>query len=85
MTGYCPAMSQSGSQALERRVAALEHKNVDLEVQISYQDKLIVELDTVLREFSRRVECLESELSQAREALEGMREAGPANDPPPHY
>ena len=78
-------MSQPESQALEQRVAALEDKNVDLEVRLSYQDKLIVELDTVLREFALRVERLEAELAHAREALEGMREAGPANDPPPHY
>jgi uncharacterized coiled-coil protein SlyX len=39
---------------------SLEERIVDLEVRVAYQDKLIEELDQVIREFSTRVENLES-------------------------
>lgn len=67
------------------RLAALEAANVELEVRIAYQDKLIAELDAVVREFAGKVEAIRGDLSEARRTLEGMRETGPANDPPPHY
>ena len=78
-------MSQPETDSLAARVRALENDKVELEIRIAYQDQLLKDLDTVVREFSGRVESLETQLAQAREALESMREAGPANDPPPHY
>ena len=58
----------------------------ELEVRISYQNQLLSDLDAVLREFAGRVESLERELEQLREAMSAdPGETGPHNDPPPHY
>jgi uncharacterized coiled-coil protein SlyX len=54
-----------------------------LEVRLAYQDKLIEELDGVVREFAARVEALERALADVREALP---DAAPEGDQrPPHY
>ncbi len=63
---------------------SLEERIVDLEVRAAYQDRLIAELDEVIREFSARVERLETLLKDMKDS-ENAAPIGPANDPPPHY
>lgn len=63
---------------------SLEEKVVDLEVRAAYQDKLIDELEQVVREFSARVERLESRVKELKDSLDAPP-IGPADDPPPHY
>ena len=61
-----------------------EKRIVDLEVRGAYQDKLIADLDEVLREFSTRLESLESLLKDLKESANDAP-IGPPDDPPPHY
>ena len=63
---------------------SLEERIVDLEVRAAYQDKLVAELDEVIREFSARVEGLESQLKELKDSANAAP-IGPPDDPPPHY
>ena len=63
---------------------SLEERIVDLEVRTAYQDKLIAELDEVVRELSTHVESLESLLKDLKDSANAAP-VGPADDPPPHY
>lgn len=64
----------------------MEERIIELEVRVAYQDKLIEELDDVVRAFTRKVEELERELKELKETVEaGAPEVGPSDDPPPHY
>lgn len=70
-----PTMDESASERLE-----------DLEIKLAFQDKLIRELDALVRTFGDRLDATERELRQLKASLaspEGT--AGPANEPPPHY
>ncbi len=65
---------------------AMDARVVELEVRLSYQDKLIADLDEVLQTFTRRVESLERELAELKSAIEqGTPQVGPADEKPPHY
>lgn len=58
----------------------------DLEVKLAFQDKLIRELDALVRTFGDRLDKTERELKQLRDAVRSPETAmGPANEPPPHY
>lgn len=58
----------------------------DLEVKLAFQDRLIRELDALVRTFGDRLDQAERELTQLK-ATVGSPEPviGPANEPPPHY
>lgn len=58
---------------------------VELQVRVAYQDKLIADLEEVVRGFAQRVETLEREMAELRERVADAPEAGPHNQPPPHY
>ena len=59
---------------------------VELEERIAYQDRLIADLDEVVRLFTVRVESLEREVARLRATvLEAALPSGPAGEPPPHY
>jgi uncharacterized coiled-coil protein SlyX len=55
---------------------------IDLEVRIAYQDRLIRELDALVRSFGTRLDAAERDLRQLREAV---MPASPPNERPPHY
>jgi uncharacterized coiled-coil protein SlyX len=42
---------------------------VELEVRIAYQDKLIADLDEVVRDFAGRVQALERDLAELKRTL----------------
>jgi len=68
------------------RRSDMDDKLIELEVRVSYQDKLIAELDDVVRAFTKRVEVLERELAALRDtAISPPDPIGGANEPPPHY
>ena len=59
---------------------------VALEERAAYQDKLLADLDAVVREFAERTEKLERELAELKTTLQdGLPDVGPQNDKPPHY
>lgn len=63
---------------------SLEKRIVDLEVRAAFQEKLIAQLDEVLREFADRVERLEAQLVELKQSVDAP-EVGPADERPPHY
>ena len=63
---------------------SLDERIVELEVRATYQDKLIAQLDEVIRELATRVETLEWQLAELK-ASASTGPLGPADDPPPHY
>jgi uncharacterized coiled-coil protein SlyX len=58
---------------------------LDLEVKLAFQERLIRELDALVREFGDRLDKAERELVQLRQALPPPVPLGPINEPPPHY
>ena len=63
---------------------SLEERIVDLEARAAYQDRVIEDLDEVVREFSARVESLESLVKDLKESANAAP-IGPPDEPPPHY
>ena len=58
----------------------------DLEVKLAFQDKLIRELDALVRTFGDKLDATERELKAIKESLRSPENPlGPTNEPPPHY
>lgn len=58
----------------------------DLEVKLAFQDKLIRELDALVRTFGDRLDKTERELRELKDAVRSPEAAlGSANERPPHY
>ena len=54
---------------------------IDLEVKLAYQERLIHDLDALVREFAARLAKVEGELDQVKRGT-----AQPVvSEPPPHY
>lgn len=59
---------------------------VDVEVKLAYQERLIGELDALVRAFATRLEKAERELVELKQSVRSPETPlGPANEPPPHY
>jgi uncharacterized coiled-coil protein SlyX len=58
---------------------------LDLEVKLAYQERLIHQLDTLVREFGTRLDAAERELKQIKQAVPAPVPMGAANERPPHY
>lgn len=59
---------------------------VDLEIKIAYQDRVIRELDALVRAFGERLDRTERELKTIKDALASPAvPLGPQSEPPPHY
>jgi uncharacterized coiled-coil protein SlyX len=56
---------------------------LDLDVKLAYQERLIHQLDALVREFGDRLDKAERELAQLKQAVPPP--LGAANEPPPHY
>jgi SlyX protein len=66
--------------------AELAERVEDLEVKLAFQDKLIHELDTLVRTYVDRLDAMDREIKKLEQALRSPEPSvGPANEPPPHY
>ena len=64
----------------------IEHRFIQLETKVAYQDKLIAELNDVIVERTYALDALARRLAALEKFLrEPPAEAGPANEKPPHY
>jgi uncharacterized coiled-coil protein SlyX len=58
----------------------------DLEVKLAFQDRLIRELDALVRTFVDRIVAAEREIEQLKAGIRSPEiPLGPANEKPPHY
>ena len=59
---------------------------IDLEVKLAYQDRLIGDLDQLVRLFGTRLDAQQRELDQLKQSVRsGEAPQGPSNEKPPHY
>jgi SlyX protein len=59
---------------------------MDLEIKLAYQDKLIRELDALVRSFGAKLDETTRELEKLKQSLRSPEgPTGPANERPPHY
>lgn len=66
--------------------AQLAEQIIDLEVKLAYQDRLIKDLDSLVREFGTKLDAMTRELDALKQGMRSPEVAmGPANDKPPHY
>ena len=64
----------------------LVERMMDLEVRLAFQDKLLRELDDVLRVLMDRLAVAETTIEQLRSTDKSPpTPLGPINEPPPHY
>ena len=61
-----------------------DDKLIDLEVKLAYQERLIHDLDTLVRAYADRLDAVERELRTIKAAI-GSPVTGGANERPPHY
>jgi len=66
--------------------AELAERIEDLEVKLAFQDKLIRELDALVRTFGDRLDETQRKLDELTQSIRSREvPMGPANEPPPHY
>jgi len=66
--------------------AELREYLIDLEVKLAYQERLIRDLDALVREFGTRLDTAMRELETLKQSVRSGEPAlGPAGEPPPHY
>lgn len=70
----------------EHPVEHLDERLLTMEVRIAYQDRLVRELDALVRHFADRLDAAERELKTLKQALVSPSDGvGPGNERPPHY
>lgn len=58
----------------------------ELEIKIAFQDKVIADLEALVRSFGVRLDEMARELKQLKDAVRSPEvPMGPQNEPPPHY
>ena len=63
-----------------------EERMQDLEIKLAFQDKLVRELDELVRALADRLTAAERELKTLKDAIVSPAPpVGAANEPPPHY
>lgn len=62
----------------------MEDRVTELEIKVAHQERLLADLDDVVKAFTVRVESLERALQELRESA-GQLPIGGQNEPPPHY
>ncbi|MFN0248596.1 MAG: SlyX family protein [Kofleriaceae bacterium] len=66
--------------------AQLADQIIDLEVKLAYQDRLIKDLDNLVREFGTRLDATQRELDALKASIRSPEvPMGPATEKPPHY
>lgn len=66
--------------------AQLAEQLIDLEVKLAFQDRLIRDLDTLVREFGTRLDATQRELEALKQSVRSPEvPMGPATEKPPHY
>ncbi len=66
--------------------ADLDDRFIDVDVKLAYQERLIRDLDALVREFAERLAKSEKKLAELEQTVRsGAPPVGPANEPPPHY
>lgn len=58
---------------------------LDIDVKLAFQERLIRELDALVRQLGDRLVATERELKALREAMPSPVPLGAANERPPHY
>ena len=58
---------------------------LDLDVKLAFQERLIRELDALVREFATRLDKAERELAEIKQAMPRPLPLGAIHEPPPHY
>lgn len=59
---------------------------IDIDVKLAFQERLIGELDALVRGFAEKLDEVQRELNQLKQALVSPASPlGGANEPPPHY
>jgi uncharacterized coiled-coil protein SlyX len=58
----------------------------DLEIKLAFQDKLIRELDALVRTFGDKLDKTNRDLEALKQSVRSPETpVGPQNEPPPHY
>ena len=66
--------------------ADLVERLEDLEVKLAFQDRLIRDLDALVRTFGDKLDKTNRELEALKQSIRSPEAPlGPANEPPPHY
>jgi uncharacterized coiled-coil protein SlyX len=66
--------------------AQLAELEIDLEIKLAYQERLIRELDALVRTFGTKVDTLERRVKELEQEIRSPEvPVGPANERPPHY
>ncbi|MBM4376997.1 MAG: SlyX family protein [Deltaproteobacteria bacterium] len=63
----------------------LEERVIDLEIRLTYQDRLLAELNEVVVELRGEVERLTQRSRRFEEQLASGMPDDPGHQPPPHY
>lgn len=64
----------------------MDERLTDLEIKVAYQDKIIADLETLVRRLGVRVDVMSRELEQLKNAIRSPEvPLGPQSDKPPHY
>jgi uncharacterized coiled-coil protein SlyX len=64
----------------------LSEQIIDLEVKLAYQDRLIGDLDQLVRDFGMRLDRQQRELEQLKQSVRSPEvPQGAATEKPPHY
>ena len=65
----------------------MEDRVENLEIKLAYQERLIGELDSLVRTFGAKLDEVLRELKALKEGVRtgGEPQLGPASEKPPHY
>lgn len=69
----------------ETEAETLDERFMNLEVKLAFQDRLIRDLDALVRTFGTRLDTTERELRELKQSVPAPLPLGPQNEPPPHY
>ena len=61
-----------------------DERFIDLDVKLAYQERLIHDLDALVRAFGERLDKAERELREIKQSIPPLP-VGSATEPPPHY